>query len=38
MYRYGGPQTDLSIAMHGGLYIAIIMDRYRGPQTAPIIA
>jgi hypothetical protein len=38
MYRYGGPQTDLTIALLGRLYIAIIMDLYGGPQTALTIA
>jgi hypothetical protein len=35
---YGGPQTDLTITLHGGLYLAIIMDRYEGPITALTIA
>jgi hypothetical protein len=38
MVRYGGPQTALTIALHGGLYLTIIMDRYRGPHTALTIA
>jgi hypothetical protein len=33
MDRYGGLQTTLTIALHEGLYIAIIMDRYRGYHT-----
>jgi hypothetical protein len=35
MDRYGGPQTDLTIALHDGLYLAIIMDRYGGPKNCP---
>jgi hypothetical protein len=38
MYRYRGTQTSLTIALHGDLYLAIIMDRYGGPQTALTIA
>jgi hypothetical protein len=38
MFRFVGPQTSLTIALHGGLYIAIIIDRYEGPQTALTIA
>jgi hypothetical protein len=34
MARYEGPHTALIIALHGGLYIANIMDRYEGPLTA----
>jgi hypothetical protein len=34
MDRYGGVETDLTIALHGGLYLAIIMDSYRGPETS----
>jgi hypothetical protein len=30
----GGPHTALIIALHGGLYLANIMDRYAGPHTA----
>jgi hypothetical protein len=37
MDRYGGPRTALTIAMRGGLYLAIIMDRHGGPQTGLII-
>jgi hypothetical protein len=33
MDRYGVPQTALIIALRGGLYLAIIMDRYAGPKT-----
>jgi hypothetical protein len=36
--RYRGTHTTLTIALHGGLYIDIIMDRNRGPQTALTIA
>jgi hypothetical protein len=32
------PDTSLSIAFIGGLYLAIIMDRYEGPQTSLTIA
>jgi hypothetical protein len=28
----------LTIALHGGLYLAIIMDRYEGPQNSLNIA
>jgi hypothetical protein len=38
MDRYGGPQTSLTIALLGGLYLAIIADRSVGPQTAITIA
>jgi hypothetical protein len=38
MDRYGGPQTPLTIALPGGLYLVIIMDPYGGPQTALTIA
>jgi hypothetical protein len=34
MDRYRGPHTALTIALHGGLYLAIILDSYRGPHTA----
>jgi hypothetical protein len=34
MYRYGVPLTTLAIALHGGLYLVIIMDRYGGPHNA----
>jgi hypothetical protein len=33
-----GPHTALTIALHRGLYLAIIMDRYEGPQTTLTIA
>jgi hypothetical protein len=32
------PKTTFNIALLGGFYIAIIMDSYRGPQTALTIA
>jgi hypothetical protein len=32
MDRYGVPQTALTIALHAGLYLAIIMGRYRGTK------
>jgi hypothetical protein len=38
MYRYGLPDTSLTIALHGGLYLAILVDRCRGPGTALTIA
>jgi hypothetical protein len=34
MDRYGGHHTALNIALHRGLYFAIIMFRYEGLQTA----
>jgi hypothetical protein len=38
MDRNGGPHTALTIALHGGIYLSIIMDRYGGPQTSLTIA
>jgi hypothetical protein len=38
MDRYEGLKTALTIALHGGLYLAITMDRYVGPQSALTIA
>jgi hypothetical protein len=38
MDRHEGPQTALTIALHGGLYLAILMDRHEEHHTAPIIA
>jgi hypothetical protein len=38
MDRYEGPQSALTIALHGGHLLAIIMDRYGGPQTSLTIA
>jgi hypothetical protein len=38
MDRYGGPLTGLTIALYGGLYLAIIIDRYLGHLTALNIA
>jgi hypothetical protein len=38
MYRFGGPLTAHIIALHRGLYLAIIMDRYEGPLPALTIA
>jgi hypothetical protein len=32
------PHTTLTIALHEGLYLYFIMDRYRGPHTALTIA
>jgi hypothetical protein len=33
-----GPQFAHTIILNGGLYIAIIMNRYTVPQTAPTTA
>jgi hypothetical protein len=38
MDRHEGPLTALTIALHGGLYLATIMDRYEGTLTALTIA
>jgi hypothetical protein len=38
MDLFGGPQTALTIALPGGLFLAIIMDLFGGPQTALTIA
>jgi hypothetical protein len=38
MDRDEGLQTALTIALHAGLYLAIIMDRYEELQTALTIA
>jgi hypothetical protein len=38
MGRYGGLQSALTIALHRGLYLAIIMDRYGVPESALTIA
>jgi hypothetical protein len=38
MDGYEGPQTPLTIALQGGLYTVIILDRYEGPQTTLTIA
>jgi hypothetical protein len=38
MDRHGGLQSPLTIALHTGLYLDIIMDRYVGPQTGLSIA
>jgi hypothetical protein len=37
MDRYEGPLTALSLALHRGVYLVIIMDRYEGPLTAVTI-
>jgi hypothetical protein len=29
-----GPKTALTIALHRGLYLTIILDRHEGPHTA----
>jgi hypothetical protein len=36
MDRYGGPQTDLTIALHVGLYLANIIEIIEGP-TLPLL-
>jgi hypothetical protein len=33
MESYKGPQTPLTIALHGDFFSAIIMERNEGPQT-----
>jgi hypothetical protein len=38
MDREKGPQTALTIALHRGLYLAILMDRDKGTRTAITIA
>jgi hypothetical protein len=38
MDLYEGPETPLITALHGGLYLAIIMDHHEGPQTPLNIA
>jgi hypothetical protein len=38
MDRYGGPRSALNIALHRGLYLAIVMDCYEGPLSALTIA
>jgi hypothetical protein len=38
MYRYGGPVSARTIALHRGLLLAFIIDRYGGPDTALTIA
>jgi hypothetical protein len=38
MERHEVLQTALTIALHTGLYIAIIMDRYACPQTSLAMA
>jgi hypothetical protein len=38
MDRYGGHQTVLIIALHVGIYLAIIMSRCREPHTSLTIA
>jgi hypothetical protein len=38
MYRHQGPNTALTIALLGGLYLEIKMDLYEGPQTPLTIA
>jgi hypothetical protein len=38
MYRYERPLTSLTIALHRGLTLAIIMVRYLGSLTALTIA
>jgi hypothetical protein len=38
MARYGVPQFALTIPLHGGPYLAIIIDRHEGPLTSLTIA
>jgi hypothetical protein len=38
MDRYKWPLTALTIALHGGLPLVIILDSYEGPLTALTIA
>jgi hypothetical protein len=38
MDPYEGPITSVTIALHVGLYLSIIMDLYGGPQTTLIVA
>jgi hypothetical protein len=38
MDRHEGPETSFTIALLGGLYLAIIMVRHEVPQTALTIA
>jgi hypothetical protein len=33
--RFGAPHTVLTIALHGGLYLAIIMHRHERPPYSP---
>jgi hypothetical protein len=33
MDRYEGPQSALTIALLRGLYLAIILELYEGPQS-----
>jgi hypothetical protein len=38
MDRYGGPHAAFTIALHGGLDLAITMDHHGGSRTALNIA
>jgi hypothetical protein len=38
MDPYRVPQSELAIAKHGSLHLAIIKDCYRGPQSELTIA
>jgi hypothetical protein len=38
MDRHQGSQSALTVALHRGLYLAIIVHLYEGPQTARNIA
>jgi hypothetical protein len=38
MVRYEGTQSALTIALHRGIYLAIIMDLYERPLSALTIA
>jgi hypothetical protein len=38
MDSFGGPKTELTLALPGDLYYANIMDHYRGLHTALTLA
>jgi hypothetical protein len=38
MYRPEGPHSALTIALHRGLYLSIMIDRHEGPHTDLTIA
>jgi ABC-type molybdate transport system permease subunit len=38
MDRYEGRLNALTVALHRGIYLAIIMDRYEGPLNALTVA
>jgi hypothetical protein len=33
MDRHGGPHTAPTVALHGDLYLSMIMDRHDGPHN-----